>query len=132
MREVKLPSGAVLKITPAPFSTSKALYQAVLRELRAIHLDSKVEMSSLLKDVFCAGFSSAEVETALWECMARCTYNSGKGDLKIDADTFEPLPCRDDYVKVCAEVAKDNVLPFVKSLYAEYLTGQAMTEGILK
>ena len=34
MKEVKLPSGAVLIIRLSPFSDSKALYQAVLKELQ--------------------------------------------------------------------------------------------------
>jgi hypothetical protein len=34
MREVKLKSGAVLKLQAAPFKDAKALYQALLREMK--------------------------------------------------------------------------------------------------
>ncbi len=124
MREIKLNSGAILKLKPAAFAVSKALYQALLKEMKAISISTQTEMATLYKDLFCVGFSSPEIEACLWECMKRCTYNSGTGDLKIDAETFEPVARRDDYVKVCIEVSKENVLPFFKSLYAEFLEGQ--------
>lgn len=125
MREVTLPSGAVLKITLAPFAVSKALYQAILEEAKGVTVTSTTEMPTLYKELFCMGFASKQIETCLWECFKRCTYNNGKGDLKIDAETFEPAAARDDYMSVCIEVAKDNVTPFVKSLiagYAEFLS----------
>lgn len=127
MKEIKLPSGAVLKITPSPFSDAKALYQALLKEAKHIHFNSKAEMSEVFKDFFCLSFSSPEVEARLWECLKRCQYCDKRGDLKIDKDTFEPVEAREDYTKVCAEVTKENVLPFVKSLYVEYETALAMT-----
>ena len=43
-----------------------------------------------------------------------------KGPLKIDKDTFEPVENREDYIQVCLEVIKENVAPFLKSLFAEY------------
>jgi hypothetical protein len=120
MKEIKLPSGNILRIVPAPFAVSKALYQAVLREMKGVALDSKMELSTLYKDLFCVGFSSREIEACLWECFKRCTYDCGKGDLKIDDSTFEPTETREDYLVICMEVAKENILPFGKSLFAEY------------
>jgi len=120
MKQITLPSGAILKITPSPFTDAKALYQAVLEEVRFLNLDAKTEMASVYKDLFCVGFSSKKIEAGLWKCFERCTYNSGNGDLKIDKDTFEPIAARDDYWTVCMEVAKENIHPFAKSLYAEY------------
>lgn len=118
-KEVKLPSGAKLKITPAPFDDARALYQAVLKELKPISIAGKPDVE-LYKDLFCAGFASKEIEDALWVCFARVQYCDTRGDLKIDKDTFEPVKARDDYMQVCMEVAKENILPFVNSLYAEY------------
>lgn len=133
MKKVKLPSGATLTITLAPFAVSKALYQAMLKEAKGVAVDSKTEMVALYKDFFCVGFSSPEIEKTLWECFQRCTYDGGKGDLKIDSDTFEPAEARDDYWTVCMEVAKENVLPFTKSLFAEYshIFQMVMREGQL-
>lgn len=117
MTEVKLPSGAVLKITLAPFEDSRGLYQTLLEELKYLKLDMNAEIDgNLLKDIFCSGFSSKKVEAALWKCMLRATYN----DAKISIDTFEPAEAREDYLTVCFEVAKENIMPFTKSLYAKY------------
>lgn len=129
MRCVTCPSGAQLTIYPAPFPDAKALYKALLREARGVAINSKMELQELYKELFCLGFSSDTIEKELWKCLVRCTYNSGKGDLKIDENTFEPLEARDDYMVVCMEVAKENVLPFVKSLYAEFQKALSMTEG---
>lgn len=120
MKEIKLPSGAILKITLAPFSDAKALYQAFLEEIKNIEVSSKEDFTSLFKNIICVGFSSKKIESCLEVCLKRCTYDYGKGDLKIDKDSFEPVENRGDYMSVCIEVAKENILPFMKSLYAQY------------
>lgn len=117
MIEKKLPSGATLKITVAPFHDAKALYQACLEELKFLKVDPNDEIDvNLFKDLFCAALSSKKIEVALKECLKRVTYN----DLKIDEQTFEPVEARQDYILVCFEVAKENIAPFAKSLYAEF------------
>lgn len=127
MKELVLESGAVLRIHAAPFSEAKALYQAIVSEAKNIPFSSKTDMAAFYKDLFCVGFSSPEIEKKLWPCMQRCTYNlSGSGNLKIDETTFEPVAARSDFMKVCIEVAKENVIPFVKNLFALY--EQALTE----
>lgn len=122
LKEIELPSGAKLRINLAPFADSRALYQSVMRELRGIHYSATMDVEELGKDLFCIGFSSPDIEGALWQCFKRCTYEgiAGKGPMKIDLDTFEPVEARDDYLKVCVEVAKENIFPFAKSLFAEF------------
>lgn len=122
MKEIDLPSGAKLKIGDSPFEDSKALYQAVLDEAKAIKIDmnSAENMSNVYKDLFLIGFSSKKIEAALWKCFEKCIYEDGRGSLKIDKDTFQPKTSREDYVAVCMGVAKENIDPFVKGLYAEY------------
>lgn len=117
MKEVTLPSGKILKISPAPFADSKALYQAFVAETRNIKIESGTPMASVYKDLFCIGFSSPVVEEKFWICAARCLYNG----LKITKDSFEPVEAREDFTEVCLEVAKENINPFVKNLYARYL-----------
>lgn len=130
-REVKLPSGAILKVQPAFFADAKALYQAILDELKSVHVGSHIEMASVVKDMCCIAFSSPKVEAALWPCLARCTYNSGtSGDLRIDAKTFEPVAAREDYTQVCMEVAEENIRPFVKSLFAVFQRFLGMIDAI--
>lgn len=116
-REVKLPSGALLRVDLAPFAVSKALYQAVLEEAKGLKIDGNAELDvNLFKDIFCAGFSSKKIEAALLECMKRAKYDN----LQITDETWEPLSAREDYMVACFEVAKENLLPFTKSLSAQY------------
>lgn len=120
-RDVKLPSGATLKVQPAPFAEAKALYQAVLDEMKGTPVPQSIDLGNLLKTVLMQAFSSPRIEAALWTCFQKCLYNSGApgaGDLKIDKDTFEPVAARADYTSVCLEVGEENIAPFVKSLYA--------------
>jgi hypothetical protein len=110
---IKLPSGAELRITLAPFTVAKSLYQAVLEETKLVRLDANMDIdTNLLKDLFCIGLSSKKIEAALDDCMKRCLYNN----LKITADTFEAEEARQDYITVCFEVGKANIEPFLKAL----------------
>lgn len=120
MKEIDLPSGAKLKITEAPFADSRELYQAMLEEIKMINFHSSITFSHIIKEVICYGFSSKRIEFCLEKCFSRCLYNSGNGDFKIDKNTFEPVESRDDYLTVCMEVAKENIMPFMTSLYAKY------------
>lgn len=116
-KAITLPSGATLEVTVSPFSISKALYMAIAAEAKDLKLDPKAEVDvNLYKDLLCMALGSPKIESALYECMKRCTY---KG-LKITLDTFEPVDARDDYLTVCFEVARENILPFTKSLSAQF------------
>lgn len=132
MHTVQLKSGATLKVNLSSFAVSKALYQAILRDARSISVNAQTDMASLYKDLFCVGMSSPEVEKWLFECFKRCTYDNGSsGELVITEDTFEPAEAREDYTQVCIEVAKVNLLPFVKSLYAEFPKFQDLMQSAL-
>jgi hypothetical protein len=110
---MKLPSGAELRITLAPFSDAKALYQAFLEEVKTLKWEATTEIdTNFIKDIFCVGLASKKFEGALWKCMERALYNN----LKITDQTFEPEEARQDYVPVCFEVAKENITPFTKTL----------------
>ncbi len=114
---INLPSGAKLLLVAAPFADAKDLYQAMLREVKGMKLDPREEIDvNFFKDIFCAGFSSKEIEQCLWKCFTRCLIDNSK----ITTDTFEPVDKRDDYFMVCFEIAKVNIMPFTKSLYAQY------------
>lgn len=122
MKEVTLPSGALLRIGESPFEDSKDLYQAILDEAKMVKIDvgSVHVMSNVYKDLFCYGFSSKRVEACLWKLFERCLYEGHGKTGKIDKDTFQPKPTRADYIAVCVEVAKENIDPFLKGLFAEY------------
>lgn len=127
MKEVKLPSGAVLKITVGSFEESKALYQACLEELGSVHFATGEQMMSAYKNIICTGFASKKVEKALWVCLNRVLYN----DSRVTLDTFENEKAREDYNHVFIEVLEENVRPFMKSLYAVFLARQEMLASAL-
>lgn len=134
-REVKLPSGAVLKVQAAPFAEAKTLFQAIMAEARGVSIGEQQDMGNLLKTVLMTAFCSPAIELALAICLARCVYNKGRpgaGDLKIDKDTFEDHEAREDYVLVCMEVAEENISPFLKSLYVVWSRGLATIERARK
>ena len=112
-----LKSGAKLEVTLADFEKSRALYQAMLEEIKdlKVNFDDQIDVN-FFKNVFCAGFSSKKIETCIWACMTRATYNG----VKITKDTFEPEEARGDYFDIQFEVAKANILPFTKNLYAVF------------
>lgn len=123
---VTLPSGAKLEITPSPFGISKSLYQAVAEEFKGLKLDLKAEVDgNFIKDLACVAVSSKKIETCLEDCMKRALYNG----VKIDKDTFEPVKAREDYLTVCYEVARVNLLPFTKSLSAQFSQVVGMLRG---
>lgn len=117
MREVSFDNGHVLKIGEAPFAVSLELFEAFAAEVLKIPVMNGT-LGETAKNFICASFSSPLVKSALTKCMTRCTYNGGKGDLKIDHSTFEDVSARENYVKVCSEVTGDNIRPFMKDLSA--------------
>jgi len=127
---IDLPSGAKLDTKIAPFEDSKNLWQALLEEAKTLKINSNDPMEdlTLLKDIFCMGLSSKKIEAMLWKCIERSTYNS----MKIDRETFEPVDARQDYAIVCFEVARENILPFTKSLTQKYSQILAMMKSSLK
>lgn len=120
--EVTLPSGAKLVIQLAPFAEAKALYQALLADLKEVEFSAATDFSALFKNIICAGFSSPRIEQCLYKCLARCLIDG----VKISNDTFEPAERRGDYLTVCVEVMKANIAPFMKSLYAVFQQFLAM------
>jgi hypothetical protein len=114
--ERKLPSGAKLKVNLAPFSEARALLRAIAAEAKDIPLRRTMDVIEVAKFIICSSLASESIEAALRPCLERCLYNGEK----ITADTFEDENARVDFIEVCLEVAKHNLAPFVKSLYAEY------------
>ena len=118
METIKLISGAELKVCPAPFEESLALYDAFLEELAGVKVGPFTELDmTVLKDLLCKLLPSKKIREPLKVCMGRCLYQG----LKIDLDTsFEKVEARADYMTVCLEVGKANIIPFTKNLVASY------------
>jgi hypothetical protein len=94
------------------------LYQAILNTGSELNFDPEAKLdTNFLKNIFCKLVASKPIEKAVWKCLARAVYN----DEKISMETFEPVSAREDYLTVCWEVARLNVTPFMKPLYANWL-----------
>lgn len=113
--KVTLPSGAELEMTLVPFSEGRRLYVAVTKALKSINLTANLEDANALKDAFIEVSTSKEVEDAILTCLKRCTYNNER---ILSWDFFEDLNRREDYLPLCWEVAKFNLYPFMKQLFA--------------
>jgi len=127
MIKKELPSGAKLEINLAPFADANALYKAAAKELKSIKVSPEMDVfdANFIKDIGCSLICSDEITNAVMVCVKRCTYNG----LKIDSDTFESEEARGDYTSVLLEVAKENLIPFLKGLYVQY---QAISKGMKK
>jgi len=129
MIEAKMPSGAILKITPAPFEDAKALCEAFFEELKAMKLDPYVDVDvNFYKDIVMAAMSSKRFEKALQKCMERAIYGDDQLLAKELPKIFEPIDNRQDYYFACYEVAQVNITPFMKGLYAEWSRVLAMLQ----
>jgi hypothetical protein len=116
MREVDLPSGAKLQIDLAPFSDSHELLQSLTEDIKGVKIAGTDEIDyNMLKDLFCVALSSKRIQTSLDKCLKRAIYNGAA----ISKETWEPAEARQDYIPACYEVAKENIIPFVKGLSAE-------------
>ncbi len=117
LKEIVLPSGAILKVNLASFSVSKDLYQAILEEARTLKVDFSFDADlklEMFKDILCMSLSSKKIERAIWECMRVAIYNGSK----ITEDLFESEEVRGDYFNIMFEVAQLNIAPFTKNLFA--------------
>lgn len=119
MKEVKLPSGAILGVTVGSFSESEALFNAFLEEVKHVKFANDDSMINLSKELFCAVLPSQKIKKALAPCMKRVTVDSGNGPLRVDDSTFESQEMRADYIPSVIEVMAENISPFLKSLFAQ-------------
>ena len=118
MKEVTLKSGRKLRLQPADFRKAKTLFDEVSKELKANHFDPKAEFDiNFVKNILLGLVSSEKVEDALWPCFTGCLY---AGDTKVTPDLFEDEKAREDFLEICFEVAKINVLPFTKNLSSKF------------
>lgn len=117
MRDHKLKSGRTLRVQPADFRKSKTLFDAVAKEIKAAHYDAKQEIDiNFIKNTLLGLISSEAVEVALWPCMTGVLV----GTDKVTPEFFEKSENREDFLEICYEVAKENVIPFMKNLSSKF------------
>jgi hypothetical protein len=119
--KVILPSGAELSMTLAPFVEGNRLFTAVAQCAKNVDIDAQKDVVDIagninaLKDAFLNCLTSKEVSEAILLCLRRCVYNGQKIN---DWSFFDDAKLRADYLPVCWEVAKFNLLPFTNSLFS--------------
>lgn len=124
MTEFTATSGAKVKINPADFRSAMALKSSIAKEIS--NSDFEVSGFNLEKDINIADFaklalsvdSSPAVYKALFDCLARCTYDGQK----ITEATFEDINARKDYYEIVIACLKENLLPFFNGLVSKLNT----------
>lgn len=122
MKEVNLESGVVLKITPAPFAEALELTKAIAEEIKGVTIDPQSETINMIKEAALTLVASDKIEGKVRQCMERCVYGDARLSQGTIEEIFEDTKARGDYFKVFQEVLMENVGPFMKSLYAEFLS----------
>jgi hypothetical protein len=126
--KITLSSGAKLEITPLPYLKAWGVSQDVLKEVKKLNVDintlKTIDFKNLLAvdalsfaGPLCEVLSNEKIIEAATVCMERCTYNG----LKIDADTFEKIEARQDFLPVVFSVLKENISPFFANLFSFFM-----------
>ena len=135
MKEFKGNNGAKIVINSASFKEASKLKNCIAKELLKQNIDignasslnalknelndSVPKLVNMLKNVILSCDTSEEFESALFACLAHCTYNSAR----INEQLFDDIPeAREDYYTIMLEVIKENLLPFFKGLLSKLST----------
>lgn len=128
--EYTTPSGAKLLVTLSSFQVGKELTLAIAKAIRQGGISSKLpsdfslsSFSNLLKadlkelggfmDMMIDVISHPEVETAIFKCLAQCTYNNERID---GPDFFNDVKRRGDFAFVAFQAGRENIAPFFSLL----------------
>jgi len=119
MTEFTTKSGAPVVINPAPFEDALSLHNAVGNPVWGIKTDVgdgfSIDNTAQLHFMVSAS-TKPDVQALVMKCLSRSTY---KGQ-KIDKTTFEAVEAREDYMEVAVACIKENVSPFVNSLFSQF------------
>lgn len=129
--EIKLPSGAVLVITPAAFWEAVELNDAVMECFKNMPPEKKITEIGMI-ETFMSVATSATVRAALRRAFARCTYDGQKIDDELfDAPNYSDR-IRKDFYTLCGQVVKANCEPFFVETFSELGTLFGMTSNTQK
>jgi hypothetical protein len=134
MKEVTLPTGAILGLQMADFEDGTALYQTLCSELVGVQMPVSIQGQDIqslagmnineLKDGLLKMLGSPKIYAAIWKCMMVCTYTpaNSSSPVRITKNTFQEASTRKDFLPVAWEVLSFNVGPFFESLTSMLLT----------
>ena len=115
MTNITTKSGAEIVIRPASFKNAMALKNAVMKELSSDGVDFNMDFNGVadIVPLFAKVDSSEAVQSALFACLATCSYNKAKINLELFDDHES---ARSDYYEIIIACAKENLSPFFKNL----------------
>lgn len=113
---MKLESGVELDITIGSFDECNDLFKAVMREAKDLEISMLTDDAAVFKNAITIALSSDSIEQCVWALAKRCTY----GGRKVTKELFADEKAREDYLAVMFEIAKANLRPFMKHLYAKF------------
>jgi hypothetical protein len=122
--ENKLPSGAVLEVTPLDCGDAYAIFQQVMKVIGLLDIDlSKLDMTKDFKAQDIIEFkrplaqllSNSELEKAAKKCLTKCTYDG----MKVTEATWNPLNARQDYLFAMFFALKENCSPFLDGVFSD-------------
>jgi len=123
--EYKLPSGAVLDVTPLDFEPAFEVSQTITRLIGLLDVDLKsldtekwgsvadIELDAI-KRPFSQILSNRELVKDANKCLAKCTYNG----IRVSEKTWQPAEARKDYLYACFYALKENVFPFFEGVFS--------------
>lgn len=128
-------TGKRIVINCASFKEVLQLKKALLKELSKHPIGLKVLNNSsnllekeldftdcidFLKNVLIGADTTQEVETAIFDCLKHCTFDTTN---RIDEGLFDRIPeARDDYYEIIIKCIEENLKPFIKSLISLWKT----------
>lgn len=112
--ESTLLSGAKLNITPASFEDAFALQNALLESAKGIKFELDIANMDVtdFKDFIIGAATSKAVQSAVFKCLERATYN----DIRVTRQLFDDPKlgenAREDYYEMVIKAVEVNCKPF--------------------
>lgn len=126
-------TGARVVINPAPYKLAINLKKVLLKEVKNNSIGLKITGNNenllektldftgcidFIKDALIGADISEEVNNAIFDCLAYCTYQTTN---KIDEALFDKFPeAREDYYEIIISCIEENLKPFIKSLVSQW------------
>ena len=144
-KELKGQNGKRIVINVATFRESAQLKACIAKELLTQNIDignanslaglkdelnnSVPKLLNTAKDLLLSCEVSEEFNTALFNCLQHCTYDS----IPVREQLFDDVPeAREDYYMIVFECIKENILPFFKGLLSKLKTLNPTNESSQK
>jgi hypothetical protein len=125
-----LESGATLKVSPAPWDDANLLRKSLLKAAKGLNIDlaalkggiKSINVADFLDPIIEAATDDG-VETALFKCGVRATYEN----LRVDKTLFDDIKygqrAREDYHEICIKIIEVNCKPLFKNAFSVFTGG---------